>query len=232
MWEILRKLGHTIVEPVPSLFTLNISHPILDGLAGISMPGAIVSACGYKTTGPILITHWGLSGPAILKLSAFAAREWHEMGYRTTLKVNWTGRSIDEQFEILRSMRDEFAKKMAVNVPPAGIPSKWWIAILQYCGIDKKWSDLSNRDLQSVTDVLCNSELQVEGKSTFKEEFVTAGGVKLSEVNFKTMESKLLPGLFFAGEVLDIDAVTGGFNFQAAWTTSFIAASHLAQQIA
>ncbi|HRF39464.1 MAG TPA: NAD(P)/FAD-dependent oxidoreductase [Saprospiraceae bacterium] len=229
IWEQLAALGHSIVPPVPSLFTFNIKDPALAALPGLSVPQADVSIPGtdLAASGPLLITHWGLSGPAILRLSAWGARILAGKQYRFNLRVNWTGLSIPDIEEELEWLRQQYGKRQAAAHPQFDIPTRLWRALcLSAWGerqLDSKWGDLNKGMRDKLINRLAASEYSVNGKSTFKEEFVTAGGVDLREINFKTFESKLHPGLFFAGEVLDIDAITGGFNFQAAWTGGWIA---------
>ena len=236
VWEILSKLNHTIIAPVPSLFTFHIKDKRIDELMGVSVPNVECKIEGEKivTTGPLLITHWGLSGPAILKLSAWAAIPLAAKQYRFNLIVNFIP-TLDKQscFEQLMSHKISSPKKHIQNTPIGEISSRFLKSVTAFCGIDDKmnWSDVSKEKLQNLASVLTESKFQVTGKSTFKDEFVTCGGIKLQEVDFRTMQSKLHPNLFFAGEVLNIDAVTGGFNFQAAWTTGYIAANGIAELV-
>ncbi len=232
MWEILKNLGHRIVEPVPSLFTFNTKDVRLRDLAGVSVPKVSVKILGEKlvSEGPILVTHWGLSGPAILKLSAWGARDFHRLDYRFSLIVNWLDKiSSDEVLEIFLEIKNLNGKKQVSTGTPRhdifkNIPNRLWQNLVAAASISEtqRWADLDKNGLRKLAEQLTQSNFQITGKSTFKEEFVTAGGVDLRDVNFKTFESKICPGLFFAGEVLDIDAVTGGFNFQAAWTGGWI----------
>jgi predicted Rossmann fold flavoprotein len=229
VWECLKLLGHKIIDPVPSLFTFNINDRLLNGLAGVSVKSVVCSidGSGISADGPLLITHWGLSGPAILKLSSFAARYLYDKKYKFSVKVNWVpGYKKNEMMDLIIKRRSEHPRKIISGDHLFNIPLRLWERLISKAGIheEMKWSAVSKTIIESLSDILINTSLKVEGKSTFKEEFVTAGGVDLKEVNFKTMESKLYKNLFFAGEVLDIDAVTGGFNFQAAWTTAWIAA--------
>jgi predicted Rossmann fold flavoprotein len=222
VWTILEGLGHTLVKPVPSLFTFNIKDPRLDGLAGLSVENAEIKVenSKLKANGPLLITHWGLSGPGILRLSSWGARELHDTQYDFSIKINWTGFDTTEDVkEVLNELKFE-SKKQVSNTPQYLIPSRLWERFLKAADIPDtlRWADTSKKHLQALAEQLTQSHFKVKGKSTFKEEFVTAGGIDLDEINFKTFESKLIPNLFFAGEVLDIDAITGGFNFQAAWT--------------
>lgn len=234
IWQQLKKLGHEIIEPVPSLFTFNIRHELIKGLEGISFQQVSLSMKEAKieTQGALLITHTGLSGPAILKLSAFAARLLNEKKYQFELMINWIDSSTDEAMLRLKSEKDIQAKRQVSNFSPFELPQRFWLKVLEVSGIpaNKLVADLSRNELQNIANALTKCVLKVHSKNTNKEEFVTAGGISLKEVDFKTMESKLIPNLFFAGEVLDIDAVTGGFNFQAAWTTGFIAGSSLAEK--
>lgn len=229
MWELLKEMGHTIISPVPSLFTFNIpDSPLLD-LAGIAVPGAQVSLPQWKFhhRGPVLLTHWGFSGPAVLKLSAWAARELHACHYETEVRVDWIpGVKADEVISWAKSKHS--AKSIHADAP-VDLPKKLWKRFALLAGIDEnqRWSHLNKDQHKKLSQLLNATTMKMKGKTTNKEEFVTAGGVKLSEVNFKTMESKLVSGLFFAGEVLDIDGVTGGFNFQNAWTTGWIAGHSL-----
>ena len=229
VWDLLKKLGHTIVEPVPSLFTFNIKDKRIDGLAGLSVPLATIQVEGtkLKTQGPLLITHWGMSGPAILKLSAWGARHLFEAQYQFNIRINWTGKLNAEEVktELTDNFKVKFLKKQIDKTPQYNISTRLWQRFLEAANIPETmiWADISKKQIQNLAEQLTQSTYEVKGKSTFKDEFVTAGGVKLDEVNFKTFESKRLPNLFFAGEILDIDAITGGFNFQAAWTGGWIA---------
>jgi predicted Rossmann fold flavoprotein len=228
MWEQLAALGHTIVPPVPSLFTFNIRDARLTGLPGLSMPDAHlhIPGTGLSASGPLLITHWGLSGPGILRLSAWGARELAAKGYRFPLTVNWIGLTEEETEDAFEQLRIGEGKKQVTAHPQFSIPLRLWRSLCTAAlgeTEQPRWGDLNKTQRRKLCEQLTGGDFQVTGKSTFKEEFVTAGGIDLREVNFKTFESKLLPGLFFAGEVLDIDAITGGFNFQAAWTGGWIA---------
>ncbi len=231
IWAILEKLGHTIAPPVPSLFTFHIQDPRIEGLQGLSVPLASVRVSkSLESSGPLLITHWGMSGPAILKLSAWGARNLAELGYQFELKVNWTGTTTMEQMlDQLRHEKMEQARRKVQGKNPFDLPNRLWNTLCTAARVSDhaNWGDLSKPQLQALATELVEGTFKVTGKSTFKDEFVTCGGVALDEINFKTMESKLLPGLFFAGEVMDIDAVTGGYNFQGAWTTGWIAGSHI-----
>jgi predicted Rossmann fold flavoprotein len=233
MFQWLQQSGHSIEEPVPSLFTFNIpKHPITQ-LMGVSVPNARVKIAGTKLEeeGPLLITHWGLSGPAILKLSAWGARELSSKNYEYKITVNWLPPLNEQQLtEQFRSYRFDLAAQKISNKNPFGFPQRLWDFFLDHSGIDKekRWADLPAKDQNRLVKNLCNGEFDIKGKTTFKEEFVTAGGIKLNEVDTATMQSKLVPGLYFAGEVLNVDGVTGGFNFQHAWTSGFIAGKSIA----
>ncbi len=234
VWDLLKKLGHTIIEPVPSLFTFNIKDNRIDGLAGLSVPNASIQVEGtkLKTSGPLLITHWGMSGPAILKLSAWGARQLHDLDYQFVIRINWIGQYNVEEVKnaLTLDIKSKFLKKLIVKTPQYNIPSRLWLRFLEVANITENmiWADISKKQIQILAEQLAQGSYSVKGKSTFKEEFVTAGGVKRDEVNFKTFESKLLDNLFFAGEILDIDAITGGFNFQAAWTGGWIVGQTMA----
>jgi predicted Rossmann fold flavoprotein len=226
-------LGHTIVPPVPSLFTFHVDDPRLKGLEGVSVPRAGVSAGGIRLreTGALLVTHWGLSGPAILRLSAWGARELHAAGYRFALTVNWAEpRSAEEARRGLGADRASHPKRRVATANPFGIPGRLWERLSAAAGIapEATWASVSNDALRLLALQVTASEFAVTGKSMNKEEFVTCGGVSLAEVDMATMESRICPGLYFAGEVLDIDGVTGGFNFQAAWTTGWQAGQAMA----
>lgn len=233
VWEMLAGLGLQIVAPVPSLFTFNIKDQRLHELAGISVPQATLAMPGSKLTspGPLLITHWGLSGPAVLRLSAWGAHELHRQNYHFPLTVNWLGeKTTGEVLAELLDLKQELARKQIGTYAQFDLPLRLWSRLLAAAEISEglRWADAGKKQLQKLAAELTAGQFTVHGKSTFKEEFVTAGGVALQEMNFKTFESKRFPGLFFAGEVLDIDAITGGFNFQAAWTGGWIAGSHMA----
>lgn len=231
IWEMLQTFGHAIVTPVPSLFTFNIKDARIKELPGVSALVSVkVKDTKLTSTGPLLITHWGMSGPAILKLSAWGARILSEKNYQFTIFVNWLNDVDAEDAEkILKNLKQEHAKKAVSKKSPFDFPNRLWESLVLGSNIQEetKWADLSKMQLQNLANQLRNSSFQVNGKSTFKEEFVTAGGIDLKEINFKTMESKLHENLYFAGEILNIDAITGGFNFQNAWTSGFILANSL-----
>ena len=221
---LAQSLGHTIIPPVPSLFTFNVPDSSLHELAGISVNPAILKIEGTKLRqeGPLLITHWGFSGPAALKLSAWGARILHEMNYEAILCVNWHPHPLD-----LLKLKKEHPLQLLSLLNPPSLAKQLWRYLLIKAQIDtqKKLKDLGDKTLSQLAHFLQNDTYKIQGKTTYKQEFVTSGGISLNEVNFKTMESKKCPGLYFAGEILDIDGVTGGFNFQNAWTTGWIAGS-------
>jgi predicted Rossmann fold flavoprotein len=232
MWEMLESLGHSIVSAVPSLFTFNVKDARLKDLMGLSaVTNVKVKKSKLEASGPLLITHWGLSGPGILRLSAWGARELFDKNYHFAILVNWLNETtFEEAIDLLKDIKIENAKKAVSKKSPFEIPNRLWERLVLASGIseDTKWADCNKDQLNALSNQLTNGEFQVNGKSTFKEEFVTAGGIELKEVNFKTMESKVIPNLYFAGEVLNIDAITGGFNFQNAWTGGFIVAQSIA----
>lgn len=233
MWKMLRELGHTIVDPVPSLFTFNIKDERITGLAGVVAKEVIVEVVGttLSSSGPLLITHSGFSAPAILKLSAFGAIELSKLNYEFDLKVNFINMSNVDALEALSDLKSQFSKKLVVNTVSFGLPKRLWRSLVLGTGIDleKRWAEANKQDLMAISSQLTEAIFHVTGKSTFKEEFVTAGGIDLKEIDFKNFESKLHENLFFAGEVLNIDAVTGGFNFQNAWTGAYIAAQKMSK---
>lgn len=233
IWEIIQSLGHHIIQPVPSLFTFNIKDPILEDIPGISVPDAHISIEGglFESNGPLLITHWGLSGPGVLKLSSLAAIHLAGLNYHFSVSVNWLNLPYEEVFKYLKNQRNQHPKKnVQLKSCYEQISKRLWSKFVVAAKINPKqnWSDLSNQQLESLSEKLTKTELTSHGKTTFKEEFVTAGGVDLKEVNFKRFESRILDNLFFAGEVLNIDGLTGGFNFQNAWTGAYIAAKTIA----
>ena len=231
--QLAISLGHTLEPPVPSLFTFHIETPWLRELAGVSLEAAEASVpgTGLRERGALLVTHWGLSGPVILRLSAWGARAVHELDYKFPLHVNWLpGRDVEQLARDIQSRRNCQAAKLVVNFPIAPLTARLWEQLVLAAGItrDTRWSALSSAQQHRLIQQLVRCEFQVTGKSLNKDEFVTCGGVRLKEVDFKTMQSRVCPGLFFAGEVLDIDGITGGFNFQAAWTTGWIAGHAMA----
>ena len=248
IWQHLEGLGHTIVPPVPSLFTFNIKDERLEGIPGIStiafvevlpkkifvsdvtglqLKSNIKEGSVMQSAGPVLITHWGLSGPAILKLSAWGANLLHDCNYSFRIKVNWVpDYSTESMLAYLRSIKEVEAKKTIVRTHALDIPKRLWAKLVQAAGIgpNNRWADATKENLSQLAEQLTASIFKVEGKSTFKDEFVTAGGVDLKEIDFNTFQSKLYPDLYFAGEIINVDAITGGFNFQNAWTGAYLAA--------
>ena len=225
----LEKLHHKIKDPVPSLFTFKMPDEEVAELMGVVVEKTLVSIQGtkFKSDGPVLFTHWGMSGPAILKLSALGARFLSEAGYLFRIQVNWTNvRNYDEVFDQLQRLCADHGKKILSNVRPFALPERLWNYLVEKSGLpsSKKWGELGKSGVNSLARVLTNDVYEVNGRTHFREEFVTCGGVSLESVDFKTMQSKVCENLYFAGEVLDIDGITGGYNFQAAWTTAFIAA--------
>ncbi|WP_440067888.1 NAD(P)/FAD-dependent oxidoreductase [Tenacibaculum discolor] len=234
VWDLCKTLDHTIIEPVPSLFTFNIKDKRIIDLGGISVPNAEVTLVGtnLENSGPLLITHWGLSGPAILKLSAFGARILADKNYQYNVLVNWLGQDTNSVLEELQGLKKSQAKKQIfLKSPFSNIPRRLWERLVTASEIknNQNWADISNKQLQNLANELTKGLFNANGRTTFKEEFVTAGGVDLKEINFKRFESKKHQNLFFVGEVLNIDAVTGGFNFQNAWTGGFICANAIAE---
>jgi predicted flavoprotein YhiN len=230
--QLAVSLGHTLELPVPSLFTFQIASPWLRGLAGVAADAEVfIPAAKLRERGPLLVTHWGLSGPAILKMSAWGARKLHALNYQFPLLVNWLPELNPEKIMWeFQNRREAMGARLVANVPLSPLPARLWEQLVWAAGIprDARWSALTRTQAQALARQLARTEFFVTGKSLNKDEFVTCGGVKLAEVDFKTMESKICPGLFFAGELLDVDGITGGFNFQAAWTTGFIAGRALA----
>lgn len=229
VWKSLSELQIGIIEPLPSLFTFNCSHPMIKDLQGISLPNVEVVIPGAKLSanGPFLFTHWGFSGPGILRLSAWGARYLAGVQYRFKISMNFfPENSLHETVDELKELRLEQARKRIGSHPQFGLPSKLWTSMCTSAdAANKNWADLTNGDVQKLAELIHQFEPEISGKSTFKEEFVTCGGVDLKEIDFKTMAHRNYPDLHFTGEVLNIDAITGGFNFQAAWTTAFITAS-------
>ncbi|SME93617.1 NAD(P)/FAD-dependent oxidoreductase [Pseudobacteriovorax antillogorgiicola] len=235
--QIASNLGHQLSDPVPSLFTFNVEDALIDGLAGQSFEAVDVQlkVDGRKKpflqTGPLLFTHWGLSGPAVLKLSAFAARQLYQSDYKAELKVNFLRLQEDRALEKLMELKKIHLKKQFVKTPLDSLSKRFWGRLLEVHERDSGtiWNDLDKKTLRRIAQTLTQYSFKVEGKGQFKEEFVTCGGVKLNQVDFRTMESKVCPNLYFGGEILDIDGITGGFNFQNAWTTSWIMAQSFAK---
>ena len=232
----LRDMGHEIEEPVPSLFSLSIKDSGLRDLMGIVAEQAIAYLPGTKlrAQGPLLITHWGLSGPAILKLSSHGARLLHQNGYRMPLGINWTGENESAVRTCLEQAATEHPQRQLSTAPPLRLQQRLWSYLVGKstdCRTGLRWCDIGKRDMNRLVSVLCSDTYETSGRAPFKDEFVTCGGVSLRSIHPNTMESRVHPGLYFAGEVLDIDGVTGGFNFQAAWTTGYVAAKSIAERL-
>lgn len=236
VYSLLQNLGHTCVPLVPSLFTFNVpDSPLLD-LAGISVPEVHlkIPQVGLEQTGPLLITHWGFSGPAVLKLSAWGARLLHDLNYQTSFVINWLPAYAEESVrKILSDAKQSGSAKQVGSESPVDLPKQLWRRLVQVAGIDVelRWSSLSKKQMQDLLNSLRASKFNIQGKTTYKQEFVTCGGIDLAEVDFKTMESRVCPHLYFAGEILNIDGITGGFNFQNAWTTAWIAGGSMSENI-
>ena len=232
MFAWLSELGHPVEEPVPSLFTFNMPDRMMTALMGIAVPDAQVKIMGTKLgeRGPVLITHWGLSGPAVLRLSAWGARELKEKDYHFTAIVNWLP-DYNEQslYDAMQGTRGDIGRQKIAHKNPFGLPQRLWEFFLEQVGTgDIRWADLPAVMQRKLAKMICSQECIVSGKTTFKEEFVTAGGIKPSAIDANTMESRIVPNMYFAGEVMDIDGITGGFNFQHAWTSGFIAGKSIA----
>lgn len=238
--SLAEKLNHKLISPVPSLFTFQIKDPLLDDLPGISFPQVkiILKIEGvskdFIQEGPCLITHWGLSGPAILKLSAFAARELYQSKYKASIIVNWQGNlKFDNALQILEKCKKNSPKKKIINENPFQCVKRFWDSLLKVSGIDENqiYADVTKKQLIDLANKVTQTKLDVSGKGVFKDEFVTAGGVTRDEIDFRNMESKIHPGLYFAGETIDIDGITGGFNFQNAWTGAWLAGNDVAKKL-
>lgn len=231
-YSFITNLGIEVEPPTPSLFTFNLPNHAITELQGIATPAKVkIIGAKFEEQGALLITHWGMSGPAILKLSAWASRVLHDKNYEFDFMVDWLmDKKDDELNKIYHQNKLEFGSRKVINHFEFGLPKKLSLYLINRAGIsdEMKWADVSKKQLNKLTEALIRDTYHSSGKTTFKSEFVSCGGVKLNEVDFKTMESKKVQGLYFAGEVLDVDAVTGGFNFQAAWTTAWIAAQEIA----
>ncbi len=232
-FEWLMKLGHSIEEPVPSLFTFNIPDDPITALMGVSVQKATVKiqSTQLAETGPVLITHWGLSGPAVLKISAFGARQLEACNYRFAILINWISDYTEQSLRgVWPALRNQYALQKVNNKNPFYLPNRLWLYLLEQSGIDgeSRWADLVSRQQNKLMQILTGQSFKINGKTTFKEEFVTCGGIKLSEIDANTMQSKKIPQLFFTGEVMDVDGITGGFNFQHAWTSGWIGAKNIA----
>ena len=234
-YSIFEGLGLDIVPPLPSLFTFNIPSDPIRELMGTVVENASASLAGtrLKASGPLLVTHWGMSGPAILKLSSYGARYLAEKGYKATLLVNWFGSSNEEDIHgLLQDIAAANPHKLVVNTHPEEIPSRLWTYLSEKSGMraDARWAELGSKGMNRLASILVADEYSIQGKSRFREEFVTCGGVALSNIDNKTLECKKHPGLYFAGEILDVDAITGGFNLQAAWSTGYRAAVSISEK--
>jgi predicted Rossmann fold flavoprotein len=232
-YDVIARLGHTVIRPVPSLFTFNNPDKTFTDLMGVAVAHAEVriATTKFANTGPVLITHWGLSGPAVIRLSAWAAEYLHGQNYQFTALVNWTGTHTEESLrETLLTHKQTKGKQKVVNNPLFNIPSRLWERLCELAEVpaDKIWAELPQKNINKLMENLIRCSFQIKGKTTFKEEFVTCGGVDLKEIDLERMESKKVKGLYFAGEVLNIDGETGGFNFQAAWSTANAAARGIA----
>lgn len=232
-YDWLRSLGHAVAEPVPSLFTFNVPDSPLRELPGVSVPRARVTLAGEKLhyEGPVLVTHWGVSGPAVLRLSAWGARRLSELSYTGTALINWLPDHTDDTLRPwLHQFRQENGRKGIAANPQFGLPQRLWRTLAEQAGVgpELRWSDLPAKTQNRLLELLLRTPLAMRGKTTYKEEFVTCGGISLEDIDLQTMQSRRVPGLYFAGEVLDIDGITGGFNFQAAWTTGFLAGQAMA----
>ncbi|MEM9906346.1 MAG: NAD(P)/FAD-dependent oxidoreductase [Cyanobacteria bacterium P01_D01_bin.44] len=239
-YRIAQSLGHTIEPPVPSLFTLNVPDKSLHQLSGLSIDPVDLrlKVAGVKKpllqTGPLLITHWGFSGPAILKLSAWGARVLHGQRYQATLQVNWLPGLTQEQLRhALMQAKGEMPRRAISNYNPFSLPKRFWQYLCERCELSPQltWANLSKQSMNCLVTGLNQGHYSIQGKGVFKEEFVTCGGVRLREVDFKLMSSRSCPGLYFAGEILDIDGITGGFNFQSAWTTGWLAGQAMVRDL-
>ena len=230
----LSSKGVSIVEPVPSLFTFSINDEALHALMGtvVETVTALIPGSGFRASGPLLITHWGMSGPAILRLSSYAARTLHEHQYQMPLAINWTSRKDTEIMEELQTIIARHPQKQMTTIRPFDLPSRLWTYLAEKAlgeRASNRWQHLNKKELNRLVNILSNDTYQMAGRAAFKDEFVTCGGVSLSAVDPVTLESKDLPHVYFAGEVLDIDGVTGGFNFQAAWTTAYTVAQAISK---
>ena len=235
IWDISKELNHTIIPTVPSLFTFNIKDERIVDLGGVSVPNATVKINGTKleNNGPLLITHWGMSGPAVLKLSAFGARILADKNYKYSVSINWLSRSEEDIIEVLSELKKANARKqIGLKSPFPEIPRRLWerLVVGSAIQLQQNWADITKNQLTALAQQLTKATFNADGKSTFKEEFVTAGAIDLKEINFKRFESKLHKNLFYVGEILNIDAVTGGFNFQNAWTGGWICANAIAEK--
>ena len=234
-YAFAKSLGHSITMLAPSLFSFKIEHSLLTDLSGLSFPKTklkltIPDAPLFQQDGPCLITHWGLSGPAILKLSAWAARDMMKSGYKATLHVNWLGlEKREDVLNLLLSLKEQNLKSDIKNVSPEPLPKRFWAKLVALAEIPENlnWAEVSKKQMLKLVELLYACPFEIQGKNRYKDEFVECGGVALKEIDFRSMQSKICPGVYFAGELLDVDGITGGFNFQNAWTTSYIAGGHM-----
>ncbi|MEP5341681.1 MAG: NAD(P)/FAD-dependent oxidoreductase [Algibacter sp.] len=231
IWNLLEGLGHSISKPVPSLFTFNIKDERIHDIPGVVALDVEVKVIDTDlwSEGPLLITHWGMSAPSILKLSAFGALELAKRDYKFQIEVNFIKQSFDDCLDVLKTLKQDLAKKTVFKSTQFDLPKRLWhkLVLTTTMTVETRWADLNKQQLEALASQLTKAVFNVDGKSTFKEEFVTAGGIDLKEINFKTFESKLYQNLYFAGEIINVDAVTGGFNFQNAWTSAFIVAQSI-----
>ena len=231
IWSFLQQLEHTIIKPVPSLFTFNIDDARIKDIPGVVAQNVTVKVVGSKleSSGPLLITHWGMSAPSILKLSAFGALELAESDYKFNIEVNFINQEFETALSDLKDIKQELSKKTVFKATQFDLPKRLWKTLVLAADIteDNRWADLNKTQLEALAGQLTKAVFKVDGKSTFKEEFVTAGGIDLKEVNFKNYQSKIHDNLYFAGEIINVDAVTGGFNFQNAWTSAYIVAKNI-----
>ena len=233
LWKLIKSKDHSIITPVPSLFTFNIKDDRLTDIQGVVAQNVEIKVLNtnLESTGPLLITHWGLSAPSVLKLSAWGARTLADKNYKFDISVNFIGLAVDDSLSKLKELKQQMAKNLVVKYNQFDVAKRLWRKLIEASKIDEstRWADLTKTQLDNLANQLTNAVFKVDGKSTFKEEFVTAGGIDLKEINFKRFESKIHKNLFFAGEVLNIDAVTGGFNFQNAWTGGYLVAKAISQ---
>jgi predicted Rossmann fold flavoprotein len=237
-YKLAESMGHSISERAPSLFSFKIEDTLIKELPGLSFETSLTLTLPdkkmFKQNGPSLITHWGLSGPAILKLSAWAAREMKRSNYDAVLTVNWMGDlKLGDVEDLLQTIKTEDSKSFIRNAYPSTLPKRFWLSLLEklQLDLDKQWANVSKKEFNLLAQALTTSQFKILGQNRFKDEFVECGGVSLTEIDFKTMQSKICPQLHFAGEILDVDGITGGFNFQNAWTTGWIAAQDMVKQL-
>ncbi|WP_346880963.1 NAD(P)/FAD-dependent oxidoreductase [uncultured Algibacter sp.] len=233
IWRMLEDLGHTVSQPVPSLFTFNINDERIKDIPGVVAQNVEVKVLDTDlwSEGPLLITHWGMSAPSILKLSAFGALKLAQLDYKFKIEINFIKQSFEDCLDVLKTLKQELAKKTVFKSTQFDLPKRLWHKLVLHVEMNQetRWADLNKQQLEKLANQLTSAVFNVDGKSTFKEEFVTAGGINLKEINFKTFESKRVENLFFAGEVINVDAITGGFNFQNAWTGAYIAAQSISE---